>query len=48
MANLEDRLPMLVELRSENREIVRANANDPAKDRNGSCTRGHLKTVLIV
>lgn len=38
MAKLVDRLPMLVELHSENRHIVRANANDPDKDRNGCCT----------
>lgn len=38
MAKLAERLPMLVELRSENRHIVRANANDPVKDRIGSCT----------
>ncbi|MEQ8856352.1 hypothetical protein, partial [Gimesia sp.] len=38
MAGLADRLPMLVELRSENREIVRANAADPKKDWNGICS----------
>ncbi|QDT26912.1 hypothetical protein Enr10x_22240 [Gimesia panareensis] len=38
MASIADRLPLLVELRSENREIVRANAADPEKDRNGRCS----------
>ena len=38
MAGLADRLPMLVELLSEDREIVRANAADPKKDWNGSCS----------
>lgn len=38
MTGLADCLPMLVEIRRENRQIVRANADDSEKDRNGSCT----------
>lgn len=38
MAKLVDRLPMLAEIRSENRHIIRTNAEDSEKDRNGSCT----------
>jgi len=38
MAGLIDRLPMLVEIRSENRPVVRANATDAEKDKNGSCS----------
>ena len=38
MANLADRLRMLVELRSENFDLIRAKANDSVKDRNGSST----------
>lgn len=38
MAGLADRLPMLVELRSENRHLIRSNAADPQKDRDGSCS----------
>lgn len=38
MAKLIDRLPMLLELRKENWPLIRANAADPDKDRDGSCT----------
>jgi hypothetical protein len=38
MAGLADRLPMLVELRGENRGIIRANAADREKDKGGSCS----------
>lgn len=35
---MADRLPALVEMRRENQLIVRQNAEDPVKDRNGACT----------
>ena len=38
MAGLADRLPMLVEIRGENRSVVEANAADPEKDKNGCCS----------
>lgn len=38
MPGLVDRLPMLVEIRGENRPVVRANASDAEKDKNGSCS----------
>ena len=38
MSGIADRLSMLVEINSEDRQIVRANAEDPEKDRKGSCS----------
>jgi len=38
MPGLIDRLPMLVEIWNEDRDIIRANAEDPVKDRNGMCS----------
>lgn len=38
MAGLADRLAMLVGIRGENRGIIRTNAADREKDKNGSCS----------
>lgn len=38
MAKLVDRLPMLLELHREDHHIIRANADDSTKDKDGSCT----------
>ena len=38
MPGFVDRLPMLAEIRGENRPVLRANASDPKKDKNGSCS----------
>jgi hypothetical protein len=38
MTGLADRMPMLVELRGENRRVIRENAADHEKDKYGSCS----------
>lgn len=37
MAGVKDRLPMLFEIRSENRQLLRKNFSDAEKDRQGKC-----------
>lgn len=36
--SIASRLPMLLNLRTEDHDVLRANASDPDKDKNGSCT----------
>ncbi len=38
MAGVKDRLPMLFEIRSENRQVLRDNFNNPERDREGKCS----------